>query len=161
MSAIQNLVSHELTTAEIQSVANSIGVLKTTMAFVDNIDPTSVSVKVSMDVANKAFSEDAYAILNSADGPGMIGGFVNSIEMAKDIALWTAMDNIERDLQSILSEVQRAKRAAGSDAFTMALRIYDLVKLAQKSKVANADAAYQKLSARFARIKKTKVKVAK
>jgi hypothetical protein len=78
------------------------------------------------------------------------------VEMAKDISLWTAMDNLERELNSLLSEVQRAKRAAGGDAYTMGLRVYDLVKLARKSKIANADAAYQKLSARFAHVKKPK-----
>ena len=156
MSAIQNLVSHELTVVETQSVTDSIAALKTVMSFVSTIDPTSVAVKVSMDVANKAFVEDALAIVNSADGAAMVGGFVNPIEMAKDITLWTSMDNMERELQSLLSEVQRAKRAAGGDAYTMGLRVYDLVKLARKSKVANADAAYQKLSARFAKAKKPK-----
>jgi F0F1-type ATP synthase epsilon subunit len=156
MSAIQNLVSHELTTAEKQGATAAIGTLKTMMSFVNTIDPTSVSVKTSMDVANKAFVEDALAIVNSASGADMVGNFVDAAEFGKDINLWTDMDNLERDLQTLLSEVQRAKRAAGGDAFTMGLRVYDLVKLAQKSKVANADAAYQKLSARFAKVKKVK-----
>lgn len=156
MSAIQNLVSHTLTPADVQSSADAVTLLKAIMAFVDNIDPNSVSVKVSMDVANKAFVEDALAILNSPNGPDMIGNFVDPVEMGKDIELWTAMDNLERDLVTILTQVQRAKRASGGDAYTMGLRIYDLVKLAHKSKVANAETAYQKLSARFAVVKKTK-----
>jgi F0F1-type ATP synthase epsilon subunit len=157
MSAIQNLVSHELTAAEKQGATAAIGTLKTMMLFVNTIDPTSVSVKTSMDVANKAFVEDALAIVNSPSGADIVGNFVDATEFEKDINLWTDMDNLERDLQTLLSEVQRAKRAAGGDAFTMGLRVYDLVKLAQKSKVANADAAYQKLSARFAKVKKVKI----
>jgi hypothetical protein len=156
MSAIQNLISHTLIATEKQEAAAAIGTLKTIMSFVNTIDPTGVSVKTSMDVANKAFVEDALAIVNSPNGPDIVGNFVNPAEFEKDINLWTDMDNLERDLQSLLSEVQRAKRAAGGDAYTMGLRVYDLVKLARKSKVANADVAYQKLSARFARIKKVK-----
>ena len=156
MSSIQNLVSHELTTAEHQSLQDAISNLKTVMAFVNNIDPASVSVKVSMDVQNKVFVEDALAILAGADGPAIVGNFVNSAELGKDVSLWTAMDNLERELETIKLSVQRAKRAAGGDAYTNSLRIYDLVKLARKSGVAGAEAAYQKLFARFEKAKKKK-----
>lgn len=100
----KELVSHEFTTADNQDITASLASLRDKMSFVQNIDANSASKAASMDVANKAFVDDAYAICIGSNAADMIGNLVNVAEFGKDVDLFTTLDRMERELATILQE---------------------------------------------------------
>lgn len=156
MALFQNLVSHEFTTTDEQEILAAVNTLRDKLSFVQGIDAIATTKTSSMDVANKAFVDDAYAICIGSNNADIIGNLVDVLEFGKDVTLFTSLDRLERELTTVIQEVQRAKRAAGGDSYNIARRVYDLVKLARKSGVAGAETAYQKLFARYSRMRKSK-----
>ena len=103
---------------------------------------------LSINVANKVFSEDVLAESYTL-GPNILPAYVNLDALKNDLEVFKQLDNLENLLNNALQRLQDAKRVAGHEAYSQSTVIYNAIKMASDAGIPNAKAAYTKLKVRF------------
>lgn len=101
-----------------------------------------------INVANKAFTEDAINI--AVGNPSLFPGYINPAEMQKDLTLFNQLDALATSMRRVLEKIEDTLMLAGSEAYISALAVYRNIGAAAKAGVPGADSLYDQLRARFA-----------
>jgi hypothetical protein len=104
----------------------------------------------SLDVDNKAFVEDAIAE-TLARGAGIIPAFITGEMMQVDLTLFSQLDRVHGTLLDVLQRVEDMRRIAASEAYGAAGTVYGIFDTAAQAGLPGAQAAYDKLKARYKR----------
>ncbi len=83
--------------------------------------------------------------------------YMNTKELADDVAVANGLTQIEQPVQSLSLQLDDTIMVAGSHAYAAALMYYKAVKAATVSNVPGAKAIYDDLSIRFDRVRKKDV----
>ncbi len=142
-----NRLNITLTEAQVTAVKAAIQTIYTEVPFLLGL---TVEERISLpkiNVANKAFTEDAInAITNNGD---MLPGYLNVATMQTDLQLFSQLDELTPLVRQLLEKLEDTQILAGSEAYVSALAGYRLFGAASEAGIPGADAVYDGLKARF------------
>lgn len=142
-----NRLSSTLREAQVIAVKAAIQNIYTEVPFLLGL---TVEERISLpkiNVANKAFTEDAInAITNNGD---MLPGYLNVETMQTDLQLFSQLDELTSMVRQLLEKLEDTQILAGSEAYVSALVGYRLFGAAAEAGIPGADAVYDGLKARF------------
>lgn len=142
-----NRLNITLTEAQVIAVKAAIQTIYTEVPFLLGL---TVEERISLpkiNVANKAFTEDAInAITNNGD---MLPGYLNVATMQTDLQLFSQLDELTPLVRQLLEKLEDTQILAGSEAYVSALAGYRLFGAASEAGIPGADAVYDGLKARF------------
>lgn len=149
---MSNLTNNRLnitaTAAQITSVKGAIQNININFPFLVGLTQEERMALSTIDVSNKAFTEDAInAALNNAT---LLPSYISVTNMQADLALFMQLDEIILMLKQTLEKLQDTQLLAGSEAFAASLTLYKLFGSAADAGMPGADAIYNQLKLRFA-----------
>lgn len=137
-----------MTTQQITDVKSAIQTIYTNMPFLLGLTVEERIALPKINVANKAFAEDAInAITNNAE---MLPGYLKVVDMQTDLQLFTQLDELSGLVRQLLEKVEDTQILAGSEAYVSALTGYKLFAAAAIAGIPGSDAIYDGLKERFA-----------
>lgn len=143
-----NRVNITATAAQITAVKTALQTITTNLPFLVGLTVDERIALPSIDVNNKAFTEDAInAGVNNAT---LIPSYVSVPNMQNDMTLFSQLDEVLGLVNQLQEKLEDTKLLAGSEAYTSALALYKLFGAAADSGVAGADAVVSQLRSRFA-----------
>ena len=149
---MSNLLNNRLnvvaTEVEINAVIDAINTINAKLPFLLGLTVSERVALPSIDVANKAFTEDA---INAAlANPDLVPSYMQVSNIEKDITLFNQLDRIKVPLKQLLEKIEDTQLLAGSEAYMSALALYRLIGSAADAGVPGADSIYDQLKRRFA-----------
>lgn len=144
-----NRLNVTATAAQITAVKTALQTINTNLPFLIGLTTDERISLPSIDVNNKAFTEDAInaGINNSA----IIPPYVSVPNMQNDLTLFTQLDEIISITKQLLEKLEDTQLLAGSEAYSSALVLYKLFGSAADAGVPGADAITAQLKQRFAK----------
>ena len=137
-----------MTAAQITAVKTAIQTIQTNMPFLLGLTMEERSSLPKINVANKAFTEDAInAMVNN---PTLLPAYFNVAEMQKDMTLFAQLDELNILINQLAERVSDTQMLAGSEAYVSALAAYRNFEAAANAGVSGADTIYDLLKSRFA-----------
>ena len=106
------------------------------------------STKLSMDVDNKVFVEDAITEVGIS-GAGIIPPFIVIAGVKNDLTVFEQLDEIDAMVDNLSQKIKDAKRTVADEAMTAANAIYKLYEMAALVGIPGAQQGYDKLKARY------------
>jgi hypothetical protein len=106
---------------------------------------------LTMDVANKAFSEDA--ITAAINNPTLVPGYINLSSLQNDLTLFSQLDEIMGLANQLCERIDDTKMLAGSEVYQASLALYSAFGTAASAGVPGVDAIVDQLKNRFKRTK--------
>ncbi len=149
---MSNLTNNRLnitaTAAQITAVKSALQTISTNLPFLIGLTKQERGALPTIDVNNKAFTEDA---INAAvNNPSLLTNYLSVPNMQTDLTLFTQLDELTLITRQLLERLEDTQLLAGSEAYVSALTVYKLVGSAADAGVPGADAIYDQLKARFA-----------
>ena len=144
----QNLISGNITTAQINEAKTNITALKTTLdGILQNLLPEERLELAKMGDETLVFVGKCvdYASQNS----NLVPSFIDVAEAKKDFDLASNLNELLQQLQPLCQSLEDTIMMAGSDSYQASLSFYGNVKLAAKNNVAGSTAIAQDLAQRF------------
>jgi hypothetical protein len=143
-----NRLSITATAAQITAVKTALQTIQTNLPFLLGLTMEERVTLPKINVANKAFTEDAInAMLNN---PTMLPAYFNVAEMQKDITLYSQLDELLLLVNQLAERISDTQLLAGSEAYVSALAAYRNFEAAASAGVSGADTIYDALKTRFA-----------
>ena len=143
-----NRLNTTLTSQQVDEVKTAIQIIYSNMPFLLGLTVGERIALPKINVANKAFAEDAInAITNNAE---MLPGYLKVANMQTDLQLFTQLDELSGLVRQLLEKIEDTQILAGSEAYVSALVGYKLFGAAASAGIAGSDAVYDSLKARFA-----------
>lgn len=143
-----NRLNTTATAVQITAVKAAIQTISTNLPFLIGLTIDERISLPSIDVNNKAFTEDA--INAGVNNAALIPSYVSVTNMQNDMILFNQLDEIKILTKQLLEKLEDTQLLAGSEAYTSALALYKLFGSAADAGVAGADAIYEQLRTRFA-----------
>ncbi|MDE2201245.1 MAG: hypothetical protein KGJ38_00830 [Burkholderiaceae bacterium] len=143
----QNLISYQLTPADLAAVDGALKTLEDRLASLIDLTPAQRRTLVKMGNKSEAFARQAVEVLNH--NPYLLPGNFDLAELRRDLA---GFDQLRSRLVRVASLYQRmsdSQLALGSDVMSGAMEGYALLKLAGQGE--GLDGARKALAARFSR----------
>ena len=148
---MSNLTNNRLnitaTSAQITAVKGALTTILTNRPFLIGLTTDERITLPSIDVNNKAFTEDA--INAGVNNSSLIPAYVSIPNMQNDMALFIQLDEISLLLRQLLEKIDDTQQLAGSEAYVSALALYKLFGSAADAGVPGADAIVAQLKQRF------------
>ncbi len=143
-----NRLNITATTAQITTVKAAFQTIATNLPFLIGLTIDERISLPTIDVNNKAFTEDAInaGINNSA----LIPSYASVTNMQNDLLLFNQLDEIKIMAKQLLEKLEDTQLLAGNEAYTSALTLYKLFGSAADAGVPGADTIYDQLRRRFA-----------
>lgn len=142
-----NRLNSTLTPQQITAVKAAIQTIYTNMPFLLGLTVEERIALPKINVANKAFAEDAInAITNNAE---MLPGYLKVAGMQTDLQLFTQLDELSGLVRQLLEKIEDTQILAGSETYVAALTGYKLFGAAASAGLPGSDAIYESLKARF------------
>lgn len=143
-----NRISVIATQAQLEDVKAGIQAIGNSLPFLVGLKTEERSSLLSIDVNNKAFTEDAInaGLVNQE----MLPAYVSVKDMQLDLGLFMQLDVIIPMVKQLLEKLIDTQMLAGSEAYMSALMLYRLFKSAAGAGVPGADAIVAQLELRFA-----------
>lgn len=142
----ENLTA-SLSDADVTAILTKIGEIKALLPFAIGLTPAERSTLPKITDQSSYFVEDALAAVESQ--PDLAPRYLDLAEMKSDLALWKQLDRFVSEIKSLARLVDDTAVAAGSEAYTAALSIYNSAKRAAKDGVPGAQAVVNELKRRF------------
>ncbi len=143
-----NRLNSTATAAQMTAVKTALQTISTNLPFLVGLTTDERVALPSIDVNNKAFTEDAInAGLNNAT---LIPSYVSVANMQNDITLFSQLEEIIGLVNQLVEKLEDTKLLAGSEAYVSALALYKLFGAAADAGVAGSDAIVGQLKTRFA-----------
>lgn len=144
---LNNRVNVTLTPAQMTAVKTAFQTIITNLPFLVGLTADERKSLQTIDVANKAFTEDAInaAINNST----LVPGYVSVAGMQSDLSLFVQLDEISGLATQLCERVEDTKMLAGSEAYQAALTLYRAFGTAADTGVSGADSIVEQLKKRF------------
>lgn len=143
-----NRLDVTLAPQEITQINAAITNIEVLMPFLTGLTIEERVAIPKINVANKAFTEDAINI--AVNNPTFFPGYLNPAEMQKDLALFSQLDALATSMRRVVEKMEDTLMLAGSEAYISALAVYRSLGAAAKAGVPGADSLYDQLRARFA-----------
>lgn len=143
-----NRLDVSLNPQEVNQINAAITNIEVLMPFLTGLTTEERIAIPKINVANKAFTEDAINI--AVQNPSLFPGYINPAEMQKDLLLFNQLDVLATSLRRVLEKVEDTLMLAGSESYISALAVYRSISAAAKAGVPGADSLYDQLRARFA-----------
>lgn len=142
-----NRLNITMTIQQIADVKSAIQNIYTNMPFLLGLTIEERIALPKINVANKAFAEDAInAITNNAE---MLPGYLKVADMQTDLQLFTQLDELSGLVRQLLEKIEDTQILAGSEAYVSALTGYKLFGAAASAGIPGSDAIYDGLKERF------------
>ena len=143
-----NRINITATVAQITAVKTALQTINTNLPFLIGLTTEERIALPSIDVNNKAFTEDAInAGLNNA---ALIPPYISVTSMQNDMTLFNQLDALAASVNQLLEKIEDTKLMAGSEAYSAALGLYKILGAAADAGVPGTDAIVSQLKTRFA-----------
>jgi hypothetical protein len=142
-----NRINITATPAQITAVKAAIQTIQTNLPFLIGLTTEERISLPSIDVNNKAFTEDA--INAGVNNSTLIPSYVSVANMQNDMVLFTQLDEIALLLRQLQEKIDDTQLLAGSESYVSALTLYKLFGSAADAGVPGADAIVTQLKQRF------------
>jgi hypothetical protein len=142
-----NRLSITMTAAQITAVKTAVQTIQTNMPFLVGLTVEERMRLPKINVANKAFTEDA--INSMVNNPSLLPAYFNVAEMQKDMTLFAQLDELNTLVNQLGERISDTQLLAGSEAYVSALAAYRNFEAAANAGVAGADTIYDLLKSRF------------
>jgi hypothetical protein len=144
---LNNRVSATATVAQVTAVKAAFQTILTNLPFLVGLTTDERKSLNSIDVNNKAFTEDA--INAGINNPALIPSYLSVANMQNDLTLFTQLDEISGLATQLCERIEDTKMLAGSEAYTVALALYKSFGSAADAGVQGADSIVDQLKKRF------------
>lgn len=145
---LNNRVNVTATAAQITAVKTAFQTILTNLPFLVGLTTEERKTLLSIDVSNKAFTEDAInAAVNNAT---LVPAYVSVAGMQNDLTLFAQLDELSGLANQLSERLEDTKMLAGSEAYQGALTLYRAFGMAADAGVPGADAIVDQLKKRFA-----------
>jgi hypothetical protein len=142
-----NRINTTATIAQITEAKNSIEAVMTILPFLTGLTVDERISLPSIDVSNKAFTEDA---INAAiNNTGLLPQYISVNAMQNDLTLFSQLDELIIVVKQLLERLEDTQLLAGSEAYVSALMVYKLFGAAADAGVPGTDAIVAQLKQRF------------
>ena len=143
-----NRINTTATAAQVTAVKTALQTIAANLPFLVGLTTEERIALPSINVSNKAFTEDA--INAGVNNPALIPSYVSVVNMKNDMLLFTQLDEIIMMTKQLLEKMEDTQLLAGSEAYTSALTLYKLFGSAADAGVAGTDTIVTQLKQRFA-----------
>ena len=143
----QNRLSVTATTEQITAVKAAVQSIYAALPFLTGLTTEERIALPKINVANKAFTEDAINAVNN--NAALLPAYLDGNAMQTDLQLFTQLDELAGLLRQVLEKIEDTQILAGSEAYVSALAAYRLFGAAAIAGLAGADSVYDGLKARF------------
>lgn len=143
-----NRINTTATAAQVTAVKTALQTIAANLPFLVGLTTEERIALPSINVSNKAFTEDA--INAGVNNPALIPSYVSVVNMKNDMLLFTQLDEIIMMTKQLLEKMEDTQLLAGSEAYTSALTLYKLFGSAADAGVAGTDTIVSQLKQRFA-----------
>lgn len=144
-----NRLSAVLSVAEIARITAGLADVQQTMPFLLGLTENERRQLPMIRKSNKLFVDEAVRLVG--DNQTLLPGYINPLEMGKDLSLHDQLLEIERMLEQLLEKVRHTRMLAGSEAYVAALLFYEMAKSAAARGIAGSDTVAKRLGERFVR----------
>lgn len=142
-----NRLNVTATAAQIAAVKTALQTIQTNLPFLIGLTTEERISLPSMNVSNKAFTEDA---INAAtNNPTLVPAYISVPNMQSDLALLKQMEEILLLTQQLCERIDDTRLLAGSEAYNAARLFYQATKSAAEAGVPGADTIANQLGERF------------
>lgn len=145
---LNNRVNATATAAQLTAVKAAFQTILTNLPFLVGLTADERKTLNTIDVNNKAFTEDA--INAGLNNPTLIPAYLSVANMQNDLALFTQLDEISGLANQLCERIEDTKMLAGSEAYGVALALYKSFGSAADAGVQGADSIVDQLKKRFA-----------
>lgn len=143
-----NRINTTATAAQITAVKTALQTITANLPFLVGLTTEERIALPSINVSNKAFTEDA--INAGVNNPTLIPSYVSVASMQNDMLLFTQLDEIIMVTKQLLEKMEDTQLLVGSEAYTSALTLYKLFGSAADAGVGGTDSIVSQLKQRFA-----------
>jgi len=143
-----NRINTTATAAQITAVKTALQTIATNLPFLVGLTTEERISLPSINVSNKAFTEDA--INAGVNNLTLIPSYVSVASMQNDMLLFTQLDEIIMVTKQLLEKMEDTQLLVGSEAYASALTLYKLFGSAAEAGVAGTDTIVSQLKQRFA-----------
>jgi len=147
MSLNNNLISEELNDEVVVQIIDLLKQATDLMPFLTGLKPEQRKRLPKIDKRNKLFVQDVEGAIKNDSS--ILPGYVKPEEMSKDLKLYEQLEEVLTPLTYLFDRVKDTQVLAGSEAYTNALMVYNMVKAADKAGMPGANSLYKQLKTRF------------
>ncbi|GAA5481181.1 hypothetical protein [Haloferula sargassicola] len=140
-------LSAELSDAALQEVKTKIAEIQALLPFLIGLTPDERRTLPKMTTRTRYFT--AEALEAARNHPNLVPPYVDLAELERDMGLFDQLAQILAPVAALSQQLDDTTLAAGSEAFTTALTLYNTYKRAAKDGAPGAQALADSLSARF------------
>jgi hypothetical protein len=145
---LNNRVNATATAAQVTAVKAAFQTILTNLPFLVGLTADERKSLITIDVSNKAFTEDA---INAAvNNPTLVPSYLSVANIQSDITLFNQLDEISAMANQLCERIEDTKMLAGSEAYNVALALYKSFGSAADAGVQGADSIVDQLKKRFA-----------
>ena len=142
-----NRIEITMTPVQITGVKTAVQSAETNMPFLLGLTTEERMSLPKINVANKAFVEDAInAMVNNAT---ILPSYLDVNKMKTDLTLFTQLDELAALIRRLLEKIEDTQMLAGSESYVSALTAYRLFEASALAGVPGADSIYDLLKQRF------------
>lgn len=145
---LNDRVNITATAAQVTAVKTAFQTILTNLPFLVGLTADERKSLVTIDVDNKAFTEDA--INAGVNNPTLIPSYISVANMKNDLTLFTQLDEISGMTTQLCERIEDTKMLAGSEAYGAALALYKIFGAAADAGVPGTDSIVDQLKKRFA-----------
>ena len=151
MNENNNRVNAALTNTDFNTLKAAIVALDTAVsAFAVGLSNAEREALPKINVADRAFVQDAISLMGTADATSFIPPYLQPADAQVDLALFDQMDLLFALLSPILQKIVDTRILSGSEGYSTALTFYKLAKAAADAGIPGAKAIADQLRQRFA-----------
>lgn len=143
----QNLISYQLTSADLAAVDGALKTLEDRLASLIDLTPVQRRTLVKMGDKSEAFARKAVEVLNN--NPNLLPGNFDLAELRRDLAGFDQLRSRLMRVARIYERMADSQLALGSDVMSATLEGYAFLKVAGQGE--GLDAARKALAVRFSR----------
>jgi hypothetical protein len=143
----QNLISYQLTSADLAAVDSALKTLEDRLASLIDLTPAQRRALVKMGDKSEAFARKAVEVLNN--NPNVLPGNFDLAELRRDLAGFDQLRSRLVRVARIHERMADSQLALGSDVMSATLEGYAFLKVAGHDE--GLDAARKALAVRFSR----------
>ena len=143
----QNLISYQLTSADLAAVDGALKTLEDRLASLIDLTPVQRRTLVKMGDKSEAFARKAVEVLNN--NPNVLPGNFDLAELRRDLAGFDQLRGRLVRVARIHERMADSQLALGSDVMSATLEGYAFLKVAGQGE--GLDAARKALAVRFSR----------
>lgn len=144
---MSSLISQTLSPADFNDIMLAIQTIRTKLPFLLDLTNQQKQELPKMDDGRAPFV--IKAINYASTVPAIVPPLVTAAEMQKDMELFGKLTQIRMELDRLTEEVTDTATAAGVDAYTTSLVIYEMAKMGQRLGLPGVDAIVNDLKVLF------------